>query len=70
MVTFLHSESNISSFLLRGQDVAAGILPEVSCFSYSGMSLIICDLTDSASYNFELGRPRTQAKLITHQAAV
>jgi hypothetical protein len=34
------------------------------------MSLIICDLTASASYTLKVGRPRTHAKLMTHQAAV
>jgi hypothetical protein len=35
-----------------------------SCFSYSGMSLVIWDLAASASYKLRVGRSRIQAKLI------
>jgi hypothetical protein len=41
-----------------------------SCFSYSGISLVIGDLTANASYKLKVGRQRTQAKLIIYQAAV
>jgi hypothetical protein len=41
-----------------------------SCFSYSGMALVIWNLTASARYNLKVGRPRAQAKLIIRQAAV
>jgi hypothetical protein len=70
MVSFLHSESDIGSFLLHEQDVAPTLSWNFSCFSYSGMSLVIGNLRPSASCKLKFGRPRTQAKLIIYLAAV
>jgi hypothetical protein len=70
-MTFLHSESNISLLFLCGTGcsiVAAtfpGILAVLAAARHGNG-----DLTASASYKLKLERPRTQAKLIMHQAAI
>jgi hypothetical protein len=50
-VTFLHSESDISSFLRYGQDVAFATLPGI---------LAVLAIPACASYNSEIGGPGTQ----------
>jgi hypothetical protein len=42
----------------------------LSCFSYSGISLVIRDLTGSASYKLKAGWTGARANLIIYQAAV
>jgi hypothetical protein len=71
MVTFLHSGRDMSPFLLNGQDVASTTLPGIfCCFSDTGMSLVIGEMTTIRGYDFKVVVPEALARRIIRQLAV
>jgi hypothetical protein len=70
MVTFLHSECDIGSFLLCEQDAASCNFPRNLRCSDMTAALVTRYLTSKASNKPKVSGPDKDATLIIHQGAV